>query len=102
LVTVSSAPALSTFQQLLRELFQTDDADFDFGFVIKGHNSDGTGVVIVWRDVAGLDPAVERAFLEPRLADEPPGERLINADSALTGSRSLDLTFKQLLEQEDI
>ncbi len=26
----------------------------------------------------------------------------INADSALTGFRSLDLTFKQLLEQEDI
>jgi len=32
LVTVSSAPALSTFQQLLHELFQTDDADLDFGF----------------------------------------------------------------------
>lgn len=57
-------------------------------------------VLVVWRDMAGLDPAVERPFLEAK-AKEPGtfDERWINGDSAAKGFASLDGLFKRLMEE---
>jgi hypothetical protein len=48
----------------------------------------------------GLDPAVERAFLEAKVSDEGPfDEMLINGDCAVPGIHSLDGAFKRLVEE---
>lgn len=52
--------------------------------------------LVIWRDMTGLDPAVERAFLEGRI--EGYDRVLINGDSAVPGIESLDPLFKRLME----
>lgn len=68
--------------------------------VVKGRNRDGQRVLVLWRDIEGLDPVVERHFLEAKLKAEAPfDEMLINGDTATPGIRSLDGLFKRLLEE---
>lgn len=57
-------------------------------------------VLVVWRDMTGLDPAVERPFLEARAKELGPfEEQWINGDSAAKGFASLDGLFKRLMEE---
>jgi hypothetical protein len=66
---------------------------------VKGRNRDGQRVLVLWRDMKGLDPATERRFLEGKLKSEGPfDEVLINGDTATPGIKSLDGLFKRLLE----
>ncbi len=67
---------------------------------VKGRNRDGQRVLVLWRDMKGLDPATERRFLEGKLKSEGPfDEMLINGDTATPGGRSLDGIFRRLLEE---
>jgi adenine-specific DNA-methyltransferase len=66
--------------------------------IVKGRERRGKRVLVVWRDMTGLDPKVEREFLEARLKREEAFDRLlINGDSATPGFESLDGLFKQLM-----
>ncbi|MGM0575291.1 MAG: site-specific DNA-methyltransferase [Myxococcota bacterium] len=68
--------------------------------VVRGDRRDGDGlrrVVVVWRDMSDLDPAVERAFLEERLDGVEADEVLVNGDCAAKGTRSLDGLFRRLV-----
>ncbi|MBI3302059.1 MAG: site-specific DNA-methyltransferase [Deltaproteobacteria bacterium] len=68
--------------------------------VVKGRDRDRHRVLALWRDMEGLDPAMERRFLEEKLKAEGPfDEKLINGDTATPGIRSLDGLFKRLLEE---
>ncbi len=67
--------------------------------VVRGRRSDGRQVLVIWRDVEGLDPAVERGWLESRITGVD--EALCNADSATPGLRSLDPDFKRLVAEPD-
>jgi adenine-specific DNA-methyltransferase len=70
--------------------------------VVKGKNRAGRRVLVLWRDMAGLDPAVERRFLEDQLTREDPfDEKLVNGDSATLGFSSLDGLFKGLLDEAE-
>jgi len=70
--------------------------------VVKGRNRDGKRVLVLWRGIEGLEPVVERAFLEAKLKTEGPfDEMLINGDTATPGFRSLDGLFKRLLEEDE-
>ena len=56
-------------------------------------------VLVVWRDMTGLDPVVERPFLEAKAKELGPfEEQWINGDSAAKGFASLDGLFKRLME----
>jgi adenine-specific DNA-methyltransferase len=69
---------------------------------VKARNRDGRRMLILWRDMEGLDPVLERHFLEGRLmGEEPFEEMLINGDSATPGFRSLDGLFKWLMEEKE-
>ncbi|MBI4587370.1 MAG: hypothetical protein HY725_00910 [Candidatus Rokubacteria bacterium] len=66
---------------------------------VKGKHPDGRRVLVLWRDTEGLDPVVERRFLEEKLREEGSfDEVLINGDTATPSVRSLDGLFKRLLE----
>jgi len=56
-------------------------------------------ILVIWRDMTGLDPARERAFLEEKIEAEAQAydEVLINGDSAVPGAASLDGLFKRLM-----
>jgi len=70
---------------------------------VKGKDRDERRVLVLWRDMEGLDPAVERQFLEPKLQAEGPfDEVLINGDAAVPGIRSLDRLFKRLVEEGEV
>lgn len=57
-------------------------------------------VLVVWRDMTNLDPAVERPFLEAQAKEVGSfEEQWINGDSAAKGFASLDGLFKRLLEK---
>lgn len=61
-------------------------------------------ILVLWRDMEGLSPERERAFLEARLRDlEASGEHwdevLINGDSPTPAVRSLDADYKRLMMQ---
>jgi len=57
-------------------------------------------ILVVWRDMAGLDPAIERPFLEAKAREFGPfEEQWINGDSAAKGFSSLDGLFKRLMEE---
>jgi len=63
-------------------------------------------VLVLWRDMEGLDPERERAFLEEKLAEmESSGEVwdevLINGDAPIPGVASLDPLFKRLMMQRE-
>lgn len=67
---------------------------------VKGRNREGRRVLILWRDMEGFDPGLERRFLESKLKGEGPFEEiLINGDSATPGIKSLDGLFKRLMEE---
>ena len=69
---------------------------------VKGKKGNGERILILWRDMAGLDPVVERQFLEGKLKDEGPfDEVLINGDSATPVVKSLDGLFKRLMEEKE-
>ena len=56
-------------------------------------------ILVVWRDMAGLDPKVERPFLEAKAKEIGPfEEQWINGDTAAKGFASLDGLFKRLME----
>jgi hypothetical protein len=53
---------------------------------------------VVWRDMKGLDPVKDRAFLEAKAAEIGPlEEQWINGDTAARGFASLDGLFKRLM-----
>jgi adenine-specific DNA-methyltransferase len=70
---------------------------------VRGEDPDGKRTLVIWREMTDLDPQVERAFLESRIADEVPGFDvvLINGDSGVPGVRSLDPVFKARMEEEE-
>ena len=70
--------------------------------VVRARDRDGKRILVLWRDVEGLDPVLERRWLEPRLAETGPwDEVLCNADCATPGVRSLDPDFKRLIAEEE-
>src|SRR5690606_37937128 len=70
--------------------------------VVRARDRDGKRVLVLWRDVEGLAPVLERRWLEPRLAETGPwDEVLCNADCATPGVRSLDPDFKRLIAEEE-
>ena len=67
--------------------------------VVKGRKGDHGRVLILWRDLRNLDPALERQFLEERLQAETGLDRvLINGDCGVPGIQSLDPIFKRLVQ----
>jgi adenine-specific DNA-methyltransferase len=71
-------------------------------WAVKAKKADGRPVLVLWRDMGELDPAVERKFLEaPLKQDGPFEEAWINGDTATPGVQSLDGLFKRLLEEEE-
>lgn len=81
----------------------TNPADAERTYrVVRARDRKERRVLVLWRDVDGLDPAVERAWLELRLAETGPwDEVLCNADSATPGVRSLDPDFKRLMSEPE-
>ena len=70
--------------------------------VVKGRTAGAQRTLIIWRDMTGLDPAVEREFLEERIRSSGVfGEVWINGDSAVPGVRSLDAVLKQLIAGDE-
>ena len=57
-------------------------------------------ILVVWRDMTGLDPKVERPFLEAKAKELGTfEEQWINGDTAAKGFASLDGLFKRLMEE---
>ncbi len=55
-------------------------------------------VLVVWRDMTGIEPAVDRAFIEEKAGELGQfEEKWINGDSAAKGFSSLDGLFKRLM-----
>jgi len=70
--------------------------------VVKAMNREGRRVLVVWRDMEKLEPRLERQFLEAKFKGEAAfDEMLINGDTATPGFRSLDASFKRLMEEEE-
>jgi adenine-specific DNA-methyltransferase len=70
--------------------------------IVKAKNREGRRVLVVWRDMEKLDPLVERRFMETKLKEEAVfDEMLINGDTATPDVKSLDATFKRLMEEEE-
>lgn len=66
--------------------------------VVKARDGNRRRVLVLWRDMEGFDPVVERQFLEKKFkAEDPFDEMLINGDTATPGAKSLDALFKGLL-----
>ena len=78
----------------------TDEKDGRSYRIVKATNRDGLKrILVVWRDMSGLDPIKEREFLEEMLEKEDAfDEKLINGDTATPGFQSLDRLFKMLME----
>ena len=67
---------------------------------MKARDRSERRVLVLWRDMEGLDPVVERQFREGRMKAEGPfGEMLISDDTATPGFASLDGLFKLLMEE---
>jgi len=57
-------------------------------------------ILVVWRDMTGLDPKVERPFLEAKAKEVGTfEEQWINGDTAAKGFASLEGLFKRLMEE---
>lgn len=55
-------------------------------------------VLVVWRDMTGLDPVKDREFLEARSKEAGPfEEKWVNGDTAARDFASLDALFKRLM-----
>ncbi|MCL6431321.1 MAG: site-specific DNA-methyltransferase, partial [Anaerolineae bacterium] len=81
-----------------------DDTGREYRAVRASDREGRRRILVLWRDMEGLSPEAERAFLEAKLRDlEASGERwdevLINGDSPTPGVRSLDADFKRLMMQ---
>ncbi len=82
-----------------REIWE-NDADHRSHVAVKSKDRESRRVLVLWRDMGGLDPEVERRFLEDRIRQHGPfDEILINGDSAVPGVRSPDGLFKRLMEE---
>ena len=68
--------------------------------IVKATDREGRKrILVVWRDMADLEPKIERKFLEGMLKEEDEfDEKLINGDTATPGFQSLDSLFKRLME----
>lgn len=85
-----------------RRVRWTNPADGRLYRTVQGRGHDGRRVLVLWRDVDGLDTATERGWLEPRLAETGPwDEVLCNGDSGTPGVRSLDPEFKRLVAEPE-
>lgn len=59
-------------------------------------------VLVVWRDMTGLDPVKDREFLEAKAKEIGPfEEQWVNGDSAAKGFASLDSLFKRLMAGDE-
>jgi len=59
-------------------------------------------VLVVWRDMTGLDPVKDREFLEAKAKEVGPfEEQWVNGDSAAKGFASLDALFKRLMAGDE-
>ena len=59
-------------------------------------------VLVVWRDMTGLDPIKDREFLEAKAKEIGPfEEQWVNGDSAAKGFASLDALFKRLMAGDE-
>ena len=59
-------------------------------------------VLVVWRDMTGLDPVKDREFLETKAKEIGPfEEQWVNGDSAAKGFASLDALFKRLMAGDE-
>jgi adenine-specific DNA-methyltransferase len=78
----------------------TNPADDRRYRAVRARRRDERKVLVLWRDMGGLDPAAERVFLEAKVKETGPFEEvLINGDCATPGVHSLDPEFKRLLEE---
>lgn len=60
-------------------------------------------VLVVWRDMTGIDPVVDRGFLESKAKEFGPfEEQWVNGDSAAKGFASLDGLFKRLMAGDEV
>ena len=81
-----------------------EDGDREYR-VVKAIDREGRRrILVLWRDMDGVDVETERAFLETKIAemeesDEIWDEILINGDSPTSGVASLDPLFKRLMMQ---
>lgn len=84
-------------RRIVRWLNEGDGNDGRLYVAVVGEDPEGQRTLVLWRDMEDLDPALERAFLEPMIgaaADTPFDVILINGDSTVPGVRSLDPDFK--------
>lgn len=80
----------------------TNPADGRLYRTVAGRGRGDRRVLVLWRDLAGLDPAAEREWLEARLAETGPwDEVLCNGDSGTPGVHSLDPEFKRLIAEPE-
>jgi adenine-specific DNA-methyltransferase len=63
-------------------------------YVLVTAEREGKSVLVVWRDVLGLDPARERAFLAQQVDFTQFDVIYTNADSAIPNAQSLDTLLK--------
>jgi adenine-specific DNA-methyltransferase len=70
---------------------------------ISGTDREGKKrVLVVWRDMTGLDPVKDREFLEAKAKETGPfEEQWVNGDSAAKGFASLDALFKRLMAGDE-
>lgn len=60
-------------------------------------------VLVVWRDMTGLDPVTDREFLESKSKEFGPfEEQWVNGDSAAKGFASLDGLFRRLMAGDEV
>lgn len=84
----------------VQRIYSLRDGDREYRLV-EGLRDDHA-VLIVWRDVAGLDPAREVAFLQESFTLDRYATIYTNADSALPRSQSLDPELKRLMLARDL
>jgi adenine-specific DNA-methyltransferase len=92
---------VETFNLLMglhvRRVRELRDPDSERPYVVVEALQDGREVLVVWRNVAGLDPAKERRFLTTQLPSIAEGRYTTiytNADSAMPNGQSLDMLLK--------
>lgn len=78
------------------------DGDREYRAVKAADREGKRRILVLWRAMAGVDPEVERAFLETQIGEMDArgqvwDEILINGDSATPGVASLDPLFKRLM-----
>jgi len=71
---------------------------------VMGTDREGKNrVLVVWRDMTGLDPITDREFLESKAKEFGSfEEQWVNGDSAAKGFASLDGLFKRLMAGDEL